>query len=73
MLIKVRVFPASSKEEIVQKSKDSFEAFTREKPQRGKATKAVKEILEGYFETNKIKLIKGAKTRNKIFEVIGLL
>ena len=71
MLIKVKVFPNSKKEGIVKKSEDSFEVKVKEKPLKGKANKAVIKVIALHFKIpeGKIKLIKGAKQRNKIFEV----
>ncbi len=72
MLIKVKVFPRTKKEKIVKKEKDSFEVFVREKPEKGLANQRVKEILASYFNLseNRIKLIKGGKSKNKIFEIM---
>ena len=71
MLIKVKVFPNSKKEEIIKKSEDSFEVKVREKPEKGLANKKVINVLSSYFKipSSKIRLIKGFKQRNKIFEV----
>ncbi len=71
MLIKVKVFPASKKEKIIKKKEDSFEVKVKEKPIRGEANKAVIDILSNFFNVsrNKVKLIKGFKQRNKIFEI----
>lgn len=71
MLIKVKVFPNSKEEEIIKKSEDSFEVKVKEKPLEGKANRAVIKVLALYFKIpeSKIKLVKGAKQRNKIFEV----
>jgi len=71
MLIKVKVFPNSKKEEIIKKSKDSFEIKIREKPIEGRANKAVFNLLIDYFNVLKgeIKLVKGSRSRNKIFEI----
>jgi len=71
MLIKVKVFPNSKKTEIVKKSEDSFEIKVKEKPIENKANFAVFESLSDYFKVpiSKIRIIKGSKTRNKIFEI----
>ena len=71
MLIKVKVFPGSKKEEITEKSEDSFEVMVKEKPERGLANRATKKILSSYFKIpeSKVKLIKGFKERNKIFKI----
>ena len=72
MLIKVKVFPASKKEEIIKKKENSFEVKVKEKPIRGEANRAVIDVLSNFFNVpkNKIKLIKGFKQRSKIFKII---
>ncbi len=71
MLIKVKVFPNSKKEEITKKSEDSFEVKVKEKAIKGLANRAVISALSFYFKIprSKIKLIKGFRQKNKIFEV----
>jgi hypothetical protein len=71
MLIKVKVFPNSKKEEIIKKSENSFEIKVKEKPERGLANKEVIRILSFYFKIpeSKLRLIKGFKQKNKIFEI----
>ena len=71
MLIKVKVFPNSKKEEIIKKSEDSFEIRVKEKPEKGKANREVVRILSSYFKIpeSKIRLVRGFKERNKIFEI----
>ena len=71
MLIRTKVFPESKKEEIIKRSKDSFLIKVKEKPEKGIATKKVKEILADYYNLpkEKIRLIKGSKDRSKIFEI----
>ncbi|MDD2547973.1 MAG: DUF167 domain-containing protein [Candidatus Pacebacteria bacterium] len=71
MLIKVKCYPKSKKELLNKKDENSFEIFLKEKPERGEANKRIFEILAEYFSISKkrIKLIKGAKTQNKIFEI----
>ncbi len=72
MLIKVKVFPASKEKKIIKKKKNSFEVKVKEKPIGGEANKAVIDVLSNFFNVprNKVKLIKGFKQRNKIFEII---
>jgi len=71
MFIKVKVLPNSKKEDIIKKSEDSFEVKVREKPEKGLANKRAIEVLSSYLKipATSIKLVKGAKRRNKIFEV----
>ena len=69
MLIKVKVFPNSKKEEVIQKSPDSFQIKVRAKPIEGQANRAVTEALASFLKlpTNKVRLVRGFKTRNKLF------
>jgi hypothetical protein len=71
MLIKIKVFPKSKKEELIIKDKDSFDVKIKEKPIEGKANEAVIEILASHFNipSKKLRIIKGNRTRNKIIEI----
>ena len=71
MLIKVKIFVNAGKQEIIQKSEDVFEIKVKANPEAGKANAEAIKILSKFFkipETD-IKLIKGRKTRNKIFNL----
>jgi len=71
MLIHVKVFPNSNKQEIIKKSEDSFEVKVISKPERGMANREIMEVLRHYFKVSSsgIRFIKGAHTHNKLFEV----
>lgn len=73
MFIKVKVFPNSKKEEIIRKSTDSFEIKIKQKPEKGQANKAAILVLSEYLNVPKgrIRLVKGSKQKNKIFEVFS--
>ena len=72
MFIKVKVFPGSKKQEIIKKSKDSFDVKVKSKPIQGRANQELVGMLAEYLKTpeNKIRFIKGFKQRNKIMEII---
>ncbi len=74
MLIKVKVFPQANKERVLEKSKTSFEVQTKARPLKGEANESVARLLAGYFhiQPGLVRLVKGAKSRNKIFELSGL-
>jgi len=74
MLIKVKVFPNSKKEEVTKKREDSFEIKVKEKPVMGRANKEAVKILAFYFDIpeSRIRLVRGFKQRNKIFEIFGM-
>lgn len=71
MLIKVKVFTNSKKEEIIKKNKDSFVIMIKEKPIEGRANSKTISLLAFYFHIpkEKIRLIKGGKMRSKIFAI----
>lgn len=70
-IIRVKVFPNARKEEVVEKTGDRFEVRVKVKPQEGRANQAVIAALAEYFKISKqdIRLIKGGKQRNKVFEI----
>ena len=72
MLIKVKVYPQAGKQEIIKKENNKFEIWIKEKPIQGQANQAITTILSDYFKISRenIKLIKGFKQRNKVFEII---
>jgi uncharacterized protein YggU (UPF0235/DUF167 family) len=71
MFLKIKVLPDEKEEEIIKKAEDRFEIKVKEKPENGLANQRVIELLSSYFNLpkNKIRLIKGSKERNKIFEI----
>lgn len=71
MLIKVKVIPEAKEIKITKKSIDSFEVKVKIKPIQGAATREVKYLLSKYFKVDisKVRLIKGFKERNKIFDI----
>ncbi|TSC95880.1 MAG: hypothetical protein Athens101410_326 [Parcubacteria group bacterium Athens1014_10] len=72
MLIKVKTFPCSRELEIIKQSENSFEVKIKEKPVMGQANRAIVAALAGYFKIpeNKVRLVKGFRERNKIFEIL---
>jgi len=71
MLINVKVFPCSKEEEIIKKSEHSFEIKVKERPVMGQANKRVTRVLSSYFNIPEkgVKLVKGFRERNKVFEI----
>lgn len=72
VFIKVKAHPASREEKIIQKSENSFHVHIKAKPRDGAANEATARALSEYFQIpqSKIKLIKGGRKRNKIFEIL---
>jgi len=75
MFIKVKVSPKSKKEEIIKKTENGYIVYVKEKAEEGRANQRVREILSVYFKipAGKIRLIKGGKKPNKIFEIISAI
>ncbi|MFH0907036.1 MAG: DUF167 domain-containing protein [bacterium] len=72
MQIKVKTIPGAGKAQIIKNKEDSFEILVKEKPIKGQANRAVIRALSDYLAIpqENIKLIKGFKQRNKVFEII---
>lgn len=71
MLIKVKAFPGAKKIKVVKKDENSFQVWVKTKPIKGQANQALRQVLGGYLHLpiDKIRLVKGFKQRNKIFEI----
>lgn len=71
MLIRVKAFPNSKKEEIIKKSENNFEVRVKERPMGGRANRAIICVLSDFFKipTGKIRLIRGHKEKSKIFDL----
>lgn len=71
MLIRIKAFPGSRKREWVKKAEDSFEIKVKAPPVRGLANKEIILVLSEIFNLpeEEIRLVRGFKTRNKIFEI----
>ena len=76
MFINVKVFPDSKKESVVRKSENSFEIRVKEKAEQNLANKAAinKAAIKALvfklgISPAKLRLIKGAKSRSKFFDI----
>lgn len=71
MFIKVKVWANSKKEEVAQRDENTFEIKVREKPIQGKANAKARALLAEYLKIpeSNLWLKKGARQRNKIFEI----
>ena len=71
MRILVNVHPNSKKQRIEKDLLGILHIYITQPPLKGKANKAVIEVLANYFKTKKssIFLISGIKSKNKIFEI----
>ncbi len=72
MKIAVVVHPNSKKERIEKDLLDNLHVYVNKPPLEGKANKATTSALADYFKTGKtnVKLVSGAKSKYKIFEIL---
>jgi len=71
MKVSVIVHPNSKKARIEKDLMEMLHIYVNAQPLEGKANKAVIGVLADFFKTkkNKIILLNGIKSKNKIFEV----
>lgn len=73
MLVSVKVYSDASRDEVIERSRARFEIFVRAAPRAGAATRAVTVLLAEHLgvPVNVVRLVRGARERNKIFEIQG--
>lgn len=73
MLIRLKVFPKSRKEDLKVLKSGKLELYIRAEAKRGEANMRVVEVMKERFPNAKsIKIIKGASTPNKHIEITGI-
>ncbi len=72
MRIKVKVI-TNAKEDKVLEEKGRYKVYLNTVPVRGKANKALIEILAKYFHTKKgnIRIVKGERSKEKSLEIVN--
>jgi uncharacterized protein YggU (UPF0235/DUF167 family) len=72
MFIKLRVHPDSKRDKVVKRSPDTYEIWTKAKPERGLANAAALRALALALgvDAKKILLIKGAHSPSKIIKLL---
>ncbi|MBU1111059.1 DUF167 domain-containing protein [Patescibacteria group bacterium] len=71
MFVKVKVFPKAKKREIKSHTNNKLEVWVKAEPKLGQANRETFQLIADFFQIpeNQVKLIRGAKKRNKIFEI----
>lgn len=74
MKITVIAHPNAKKPRIEKDLLDSLHVYVGQPPLEGKANKAVIEALAAHFhiKKNQVILLSGEKSKNKIFDIIGV-
>ena len=69
MYIRVIAITGSKKELVEQKTDSELWVYTKQKPERNMANKAIIGMLRSYFKTKDVRLINGCHTRSKLFAI----
>lgn len=71
MLIKVKVFPESEEKMVFEKKPGEYEVYIKERAINNEASKAARNALAIFLniDKSKVRLIRGFKERNKIFDI----
>jgi len=69
--VSLKVYPRSSRKEIVKGTDGSLKVYIRQAPADGKANKALIGILAEYYKIKKndIRIVAGSTSRNKVVEI----
>ena len=69
MYVKVRVYPDSKKESVVQKRSGIYEVRVKAPRERNEANKRAIALLAKTLGTAKLRIVRGHRKSNKIIEV----
>jgi uncharacterized protein (TIGR00251 family) len=72
MKLEIKVFPKSSREELLEKD-GKLKAYIKAAPDKGKANKALIELVAKKYgvSKSKVKILIGQTSRNKVVEVMN--
>jgi len=72
MLINIKVITRASENKIEKEAKGRLKAYLKAIPEKGKANALLIKLLADYYKVskNQIKIIKGARSKNKIIKII---
>jgi hypothetical protein len=72
MLIKIKVLPRSSRNELIKISEDEYKVKLTATPTDGKANDALIELLSREWDIpkSKIKIVRGLTSKNKLIEIL---
>jgi len=68
MIIKIKVYPHSGKEEIEKITEDSYKVYLKKPAEENKANIELLKLLKHHFKVE-AKIIKGLTNRNKIVKI----
>ncbi|MDO8460658.1 MAG: DUF167 domain-containing protein [Nanoarchaeota archaeon] len=68
MIIQVKVYPSSGREEIVKISEKEYKVYLKKPAENNKANIELLKLLKRHFKVDS-KIIKGLRSRNKFIEI----
>ncbi len=68
MIIHIKVYPGSGKEEIIKINNNEYKVCLKKPAENNKANIELIKLLSKYFKTQ-VRIVKGLKSRNKIIEI----
>ncbi len=68
MIIKIKVYPHSGREEVIQVSENEYKIYLKKPAEAGKANIELLKLLRKHFNKTPI-ILKGLKSRDKIIEI----
>ncbi len=71
MYVKVRVYPDSKKESVVQKKSGTYEVRVKVPKERNEANTRALALLSKTLGTTKLRIVRGHRKPNKIIEVFA--
>lgn len=73
MFLKVKAFPDSKKEQIIDKGSDKFWVYVKEPASQNQANEAVIRVLSEFLKIpiKKFRIVKGSRSPSKILEIIN--
>lgn len=70
MIIKVKVYPKSGRQDIVKINGLEYKVYLKSSPEKNKANVELCKLLQRYFK-RKVRIKSGLTSRNKIVEVLN--
>jgi uncharacterized protein (TIGR00251 family) len=68
MIIKIKVYPQSGREEIIKITESEYKVYLKKPAEDNKANIELIKLLSKYFKTP-VRVVKGFKCREKIIEI----
>ncbi len=69
MRINVKAKPDSNENKIEKLDDQNFVVFVKDPPVQGRANRAIIKLLSEYFHSQRVRIVSGHTSRNKIVEV----